>query len=260
MKEEKQKISNITMIVIIIALLAIVFFAATMVLDKKADNINIYTDNIPEKQTLSSSGTVTKYVTPDKVEISLTIETLDISAQKSQSDNAVIADKTINALKQAGVLETQIKTTSYYVYEEYQWNKTIEKSESIGYKTTNTIQVTLYDTTKAGEIVDIAIQSGVNKIGGISFGLTEAKELEVKQIALKEASETAKRKAESIASGLNLTISNVSSVQESNAYYAPNYKSYDMVEQTAGSDGVRTPVIAGEVQVTASVSVVFEIE
>ncbi len=257
--QEKKNNGIVMLAVLAIIFLAVGFFAASLMQDK-SDTINVYPNEFPDKQTLSSSGTVVKYVSPDKAEISFSIETLNDSAQLSQSENAAIADATIKALKDAGVPSEQIKTTGYSVYEDYEWNRFTEKSESIGYRTTNSIQVTLYDTTMAGKVIDIAVQSGVTRVGGVSFGLTEAKELEIRKTALKEASETAKAKAESIASGLGLTISGVSSVNESSFYYYPNYKSYDTMAVGAAEDAVETPIVAGDVQVSASVSVVFEVE
>lgn len=258
--EKKEKNNGIVMLAVLaIVFLAVGFFAASLMQDK-SDTINVYPNEIPDKQTLSASGTVTKYVSPDKAEISLSIETLNLSAQVSQADNATIADATINALKAAGIPASQIKTTGYSVYEDYEWDRFTEKSKSIGYRTVNTIQVTLYDTTKAGQVVDIAVESGVTRVGGISFGLTEAKEMEVRKTALKEASETARAKADSIALGLGINVSKVSSVSESSFYYYPNYKSYDTMASGAMEQAPETPIVAGDVQVSASVSVVFEVE
>lgn len=262
MKEQKQVLINASLLVIVIALIGIGFYSASMLIDAKADNISVYTDTAPEKQTLNASGNIVKYVSPDKVEISLSVETLEESAKDSQTENSIVSDKVIADLKAAGVPEAQIKTTGYSVYEERSWNKDTQDYDLKGYRTRNTILVTLYDTSKAGEIVDTAVNAGVNKISGITFGLTETKELEIRKNALTEAAEVATSKAESIADGLNLSIKKVVSVSESGYYYTPNYRSYDMMESSAvGVDSApTTQIIAGDVEVTATVSVVFEVE
>jgi hypothetical protein len=246
--------------VIIAILLAGVLVAVSFNagLSSNPSQIVLGADGKPEVKTISVSGTVTKYITPDKVDIVLSVETLDLSAQKSQSDNAVIADKVRKALSEAGVINSDIKTVSYSVNEQFEWNDYIRKSESTGYKTINQIQVTLSDTTMAGKIVDAAVQAGANRVSSIAFGLSDKKELEVRQIALNEASATAKTKAQSIVSGLGVSLGKVYSISESSYYYTPNYSSYEMAkDSSAGS--APTQVSAGDVEVTASVSVNFEI-
>lgn len=213
-------------------------------------------------KTLNVSGSVTKYVTPDKVDIVLAVETLDPSAQKSQSDNATIADKVKTTLSSLNSVRAVVKTLSYSEDQQFDWNDLSKKSEPAGYKTINQIQVTLTgdDISRAGSIIDLAVQSGANSVSSISFGLTDSKELEVRKQALTEASSVAKTKADSIAQGLGITFGKVSSVSESSFYYTPNYKTFDtsMASGSAASQAP-TPISAGDVEVSASVNVNFEI-
>ncbi|MFA5126152.1 MAG: SIMPL domain-containing protein [archaeon] len=251
-----QKFWFIVVAVLLAGILVAVSFNAG--LSANPSQIVLGADGKPEVKTMSVSGSVTKYVTPDKVDIVLSVETLDLSAQKSQSDNAVIADKVRKALSGIGVISSDIKTVSYSVNEDFEWNDYTRKSESIGYKTVNQIQVTLSDTAKAGTVVDAAVQAGANRVSSIAFGLSDKKELEVKKTALSEAATTAKTKAESIASGLGVSLGKVYSISESSYYYTPNYSSYEMAKD-ASAGSAPTQVSAGDVEVTASVSVSFEI-
>ena len=249
---------HIIAVLVVIAIIALAFTAGSamtpskVIINSDGQNLNI--------KTLSVSGSVTKMVTPDKVDIVLSVETLNMSAQKSQSDNASVADAVRTALKAAGVAEADIKTTSYTVNEEYKWDKNTEANVSAGYRTTNQIQVTLTDTTMAGKVVDAAVSAGANRVSSISFGLSKEKELSVRQTALNEAATTARVKANSIASGLGVTIAGVQSISENSFYYTPNYANYDMAKATAGSAPVTTPITAGDVEVNATVSVVFELK
>jgi uncharacterized protein YggE len=211
-----------------------------------------------DQKVLNVSGSVTKFVTPDKVEIVLAVDTLDKLAQASQSNNANISDAVRAALKKAGVQDSEIKTVSYSVNEEFDWNKETGESMSKGYRTSNSIQVTLTDIKKAGAVVDAAVNAGANKVSGITFGLTAAKELEIRTAALSEASATAKAKADSMASGLGVSVGKVKSVSENQFYYTPNYANYDMAK-ASGVSNAPTPITAGDVQVDASVAVTYEL-
>jgi len=244
--------------ILVAAILIVVAFNAG---STSNDRVVVTSDSTPNIKTLSVSGSVTKMVTPDKVDIVLSVETLDKLATKSQSDNALIADKVKNTLESLSSVRVEVKTISYSVNEEFEWNDSTKKSVSTGYKTVNQIQVTLKgnDISSAGKIIDLAVISGANRVSSISFGLTDAKELEIRKVALNEASSTAKSKADSIAQGLNVTLGKVYSISENSFYYTPsNYKSYDMA-LAASPENASTPIVAGDVEVNASVAVQFEL-
>lgn len=253
----------------ILAVIAIVLLAGILVavsfnagLNSNPSNVILNSDGKIDVKTLNVSGSVTKMVAPDKVDIVLSVETLDLLAQKSQSDNAVIADKVKGSLEMLSSVRAEVKTVSYSVNEEFKWVDYSKSSESIGYKTINQIQVTLTgsDIASAGKIIDIAVASGANRVSSIAFGLSTAKELEIRKTALNEASSTAKTKAESIAQGLGVSLGSVRTITENSFYYTPNYTSYDMVKSSAGSVAVSTPITAGDVEVSASVGVEFELK
>jgi uncharacterized protein YggE len=247
--------------IVAILVAAILIVAAFNAGSASNDRVVVTSDPAADVKTLSVSGSVTKMVTPDKVDIVLSVETLDLLATKSQSDNASVADKVKTALESLSSVRTEVKTVSYSVNEEFEWNDFSKKSVSIGYRTVNQIQVTLKgaDISSAGKVIDVAVEAGANRVSNIVFGLTDAKELEVRTNALNEAGLTAKTKADSIAKGLNVTLGKVYSISENSYYYAPsNYRSYDV---SAGAEDLKnsTPIVAGDVEVTASVSVQYEL-
>lgn len=247
--------------VLVTAILLVLAFTAGMGMVKESKVIVSTDGTNPDLKTLSVSGSVTKMVAPDKVDIVLSVETLDKSAQKSQSDNAVLADKVKGSLESLSSVRAEVKTLSYSVNEEFEWNDLTKKSESIGYRTVNQIQVTLKgaDVARTGSIIDVAVEAGANRVSGITFGLTDARELDIRKDALTEASTVAKEKAASIASGLSVAVGKVHSISESSFYYTPNYRSYDAAAGSVSEAKVSTPISAGEIEVNATVSVSFEI-
>lgn len=210
---------------------------------------------------ISVSGTITKTIAPDQALIVLSVETLDKSASKSQSDNAELATKVREALKNAGIEEKDIKTSSYNLQEEFQWNETLRKSESIGYKTTNSIRITVNDLTKTGSLIDAAVQAGANRVNSVSFTLSQAKEDELRVSALTEAAANAKTRAQNIATGLGITVGQVYSASENSNYYTPYYNiDYAMEKSSLGGAAATTPITPGDIEFTATVSVQFEIQ
>jgi uncharacterized protein YggE len=257
MKEENIMRPGNWMIIVAILLAAILIVGAYSAGVMGSQRVVVSSDSAPNIKTLSVSGSVTKMVSPDKVDIVLAVETLDASAQKSQSDNAVTSDKVRQALAAAGVAASDIKTVSYSVNEQSDWNELSKSYDAVGFRTVNQIQITLTDTTKAGKVVDAAVTAGANRVSSISFGLSKERELAIRTSALNEASATARVKANSIAQGLGITIGKVYSVTESSFYYTPNYANY--VAKDAMPESAPTPISAGDVEVNATVSVSFEL-
>jgi len=223
------------------------------------DGVISFADAAGERlRLISVSGTITKTASPELAYVTLSVETLDKSASQSQSDNAVLASKVMDALRNAGIDAKDIQTSSYSLQEEFQWNDYAERSESIGYRTVNSITAKVRDLGNVGNIIDVAVQAGANSVSGVSFALTTEKEAELKTAALQEASANAKTKAQSIATGLGIGVGQVYSASESSSYVVPYYaKSYAM--DSAGA-AVPTPISPGDIEFTATVSVQFEIE
>jgi uncharacterized protein YggE len=213
----------------------------------------------PSQKTLSTSGTVTKTVAPDKVDIVLNVETWSDSAQTSQTDNARISDAVRNALADLGV--TNVKTLSYYENEQYIWNSSYSRQDKNGYITVNSLQITLTDITKAGSVIDAAVNAGANRVQSVSFGLTDSTQNTIKAQALEEATASAKLKAESMAKGLGITLGPVVSISESSYNFYPMIKNMDNSSSGSATTSYVPPtqITPGDVTVDASVVAIFEI-
>jgi len=209
---------------------------------------------------ISVSGTITKTAAPELAQVTFSIRTLDKSASKSQSDNAVLANKVIEALKNAGIDAADIETSGYNLSEEFQWNDQLRKSESVGFRTTNSVLAKVRDLGKVGSIIDSAVQAGANNVSGVSFMLSKETEAQLKTQALQEAASNARTKAQSIATGLGITVGQVYSASESSNYIVPYYtKSYAM-DSAGSAEAAPTPISPGEIEYNATVSVQFEIQ
>ncbi len=213
-----------------------------------------------ESKLVTVSGNVEKMVNPDQVEISLGVSTLNADVQESQRLNAELTSSVMAALIEAGIKEDEIQTISYRVYEEKQWDYKEEKEETSGYRATNNIKITLEDISSAGSVVDIAVKAGANNVNSIIFSLSEEKQKQIKLDALKEASSMAKLKAENVSAGLGVTLGEIHSITEQSFYYSPNYASVESARDFDGVSSAVTPVSPGDVSVSASVSLQYEIK
>jgi|GEM_PF-1934931 len=208
-------------------------------------------------KTINVIGDATHKVAPNLVEIVLSVETLDASAQISQSSNATISDGVYTALKGAGITANHIYTLSYSVNEDFEYNDTLKKSVSIGYRTVNQIKVIGTDIKATGAVLDAAANAGATRFNSVTFVLNPVNEFREKRLVLEEASGQARLKANSIAKGIGVSVGNVHSVSENINYYTPSYTNLDAGLMAKGS--VTTPISPSNVEVTASVSAEFDI-
>ena len=251
--EKKDKRNGFAIIILVILLLGILVGINT-----SPRETTIYNTDGQNLNLLSVSSTVTKDIAPDRVEITLSVLTLKDLAKDSQEENAMITQEVISALKNVGVKVTEIETNNYSVYEEYEWDYQLEKRISKGFKTTNSIKITLSNLDMTGKVIDAASSAGSNSVSGVVFTLSKEKQQQSKEAALAEAAKYARVKANSIGSGLGVIIGEVYSVSESSYSYVPNYYNYEM-SSLAKSDSVETPISPSDVSVSATVNVEFEI-
>lgn len=195
------------------------------------------------------SGAGSASAKADQATVTLGVYTEDPSASEAVEDNALLMTAVIQAIEDLGIAEDKIKTVSYSVSPNYNW----EIREVTGYRVTNMVQVEIDDLDLVGEVIDEAAAAGANNIQGISFGLSDEIVEGLRTEAYVSALQNAREKADLIADTLELEITGVLSVSESS--YSP-YRPMMEVE-AAFERGASTPIIEGSLSVSVSVQVAF---
>ncbi len=208
-------------------------------------------------RTLMVTGSATLYAEPDRVYLSLAIETEEPVKDPVEAYSEVVlkAKKVIDELKgEEGV--ASIKTEYVNLNPLYDWSG----GEKIlkGYVASYSFKVEIDDLEKAGEIASKAVSLGVNRLYGLTFGLSEDKRKSLVNDTIEEAVNDAKAKAEKLAEALGVKIVGVKSVAlgapTTTAYYPLKY---GVVEAAAIPP---TPIETGKgIAVTVTVTVVYEI-
>lgn len=207
--------------------------------------------------TISVSGRGIVSEDPNQVEIRLGVETEDKNVSKALANNSLRMNATMEALKTLGISEDEIETSRFNIYTIRDYEH--KPVEIVGYRVTNEIMVKTGDLDKTGEIIRAAIDAGANNVREVVFGLDETKEKESKYAAINEACEDAKGKAGVIATGFGLNITRVMEIKESSVYVTPyraggGYDEYAMPIPAP----VLPPIEPGEIEVSATINVVYE--
>jgi len=211
--------------------------------------------------TLYATGTAIKKVSPNKVSITLGVETQELTAKDAAAKNAEMMNAIINKLKALGLSTDEISTSYFNIYPVYEYppviyEKDIPRPQSpvlVGYRVTNTITITTDAGEDVGAIIDGAVDAGANQVQGVSFFVSEEVQGQMNKQLIEQAVLDAKAKAESALSPLNMQIVGVKNINLNDVYF-PVY-SYDKVALEGGA--APTPILPSQQQVSASVSVTF---
>jgi len=189
---------------------------------------------------------------PDKATVVLGVQTRDASAAIAAAENARLMNETIVALLAAGIAESEIQTSGYSLGTESQDAPVMagEKQKAPEFVASNTVTVNLNNTTDVGLVLDTAVAAGSNRIQEVAFDLKNPQPQ--KDLALTLAIEDARRKAEIAAKAAGVKLGRVLEISEGYGYVTAASKSANFAE-------FATPIQPGRMEITASVTMTYEI-
>jgi uncharacterized protein YggE len=207
---------------------------------------------------IHASGSGNVIGTPDRAQVTFSVQTENIDVKVAQADNAAQMSRVIDALVAAGIPRDALKTTGYNIYPIYDDTTSgILNPKVKTYQVTNTLTVTLHDVSMTGNVIDIAVANGVNRADSIQFMLSDAQALSLRNDALKKAVANARADADTVAGALGVNITGVGTVDITQSYMPVVYSNYQLDNAAAGKSLAATPVQPGDITVNAQVSVTY---
>lgn len=208
-------------------------------------------------RSISVSGVGRVKAEPDVADISLGVTKQGEDAKAASADAATSMDAVISALLEAGIAEADIQTSSISLNPIYNWDNNPPTIE--GWEASNLVNVTVRDITAVGDVVDAATAAGATNINGITFRVEDptAAEADARSAAVADA----KAKADQLAADAGVTIIGIITISESGGQ-APQplyYQSDAMAMGAASAEMAKTPVLPGEVELSISVFIQYEI-
>jgi uncharacterized protein YggE len=208
-------------------------------------------------RSVSVSGACTRSVIPDRGAVVVTIEARDADAKRAQ----VAATRQYEAVRSRVVglylADGEISTSEYVSEEVREWEK--DRQISKGFRTRIGLRTETSDYGRLGEVIEIASREKVNTIGGLYLFVSTKKAQEEKMLCLKEASEHAKAKAESLARALGAKVGEVLTISETTGpEYSPPTPIYGgAMAMDAVSAKAAPRIEPGKTEISTSVLVTF---
>lgn len=208
------------------------------------------------------TGRDTVKIVPDMANIIFSVRTQGETAEQCQQENAKNLDATIQKLKELGIAEESMQTSSYDLSPTYDWNSPVQAIT--GYEMNTQLTVSDIPISQSGEIISQAVVSGVNSIERIGYFCSSYDESY--QQALKKAVAMAYAKATALAEAGNQTLGAVIGMEEYG--YQPDVR-YTGMGVTSGADkyaaestaaAMDMGVMAGQMDIEASVEVTYGIQ
>jgi len=199
-------------------------------------------DPSAQRDTLTVNGTGVVRSVPDRASISAGVESRAATAEAALAANAKAMDKVLAALRAAGGKDVTTSSVSLSP------RQTPEGAVD-GFVATNIASAT-FPLASAGKAIDAAVAAGANTVYGPSFTFSDQEALYRK--ALESAVGNAKTHADTLAAAAGRSVGPVISIVEGGAGGVPIFAKAEAV-----ADG--TPVVSGEQEVSASVSVTYEL-
>ena len=221
----------------------------------------VFAQNIgsnPINSTLSVSGMATTKVKPDKIILSLGVETTNKTADEALSSNSKLMSKTLAALKAAGVRENETSTSSFSISPNYNYSQA-SRGILTGFTASNSVIIESNGINRTSKWIDTAISAGANNINSIDFTLSDKKQKAITNSLITQSIDNAKEKARIAASALGLKVIGVKSINfiEFSPPTIPQQQSFLAKAAPTSPNAASTPIIPGEQEIAQNIDIVF---
>lgn len=210
------------------------------------------------KRTVTVRGEASRQVSPDQATVNFSIVTRSKDPNLARSLNAEAGARAIKSIKDAGVPEKSIRLENLMLTPAREWDPDTRKYVELGYDVTRSVHVVIDSLDLVPGVVVRVVESGANRLEGVRYGLKS--DTEIRTSVLAEAVASAKRRAEAMVASLGGELGEVLTINEEGISVPVPYVGPErmMVQKASADESEALP--AGEIEVSANVSVTFSIK
>jgi hypothetical protein len=208
-----------------------------------------------ERPGIAVSGSGSAFGEPDVAVVSLGVEVEAQSVTEARDRAAEAMNAMLDALKDGGVAEEDLRTTRFSVQPQYDFFD--GRREFRGFAVDNTVTVKIRTIDDTGELIDAALTAGgdLARVDSLRFTIDDPSALEDE--ARREAMANARDKAETLAEVAEVELGPPSSISE---VARPISIRLEAAAYAAADEFVGTPIELGELEVRVDVQVVYGLE
>jgi uncharacterized protein len=203
---------------------------------------------------ISVTGSGQVYLTPDVAYINIGVKSQADKVADALKKNNDQAAGVASALKDIGVDAKDIQTSAFNVYPQQEFGPNGEVTKTF-YVVENTVNVTVRNLQKLGQMLDAVVQNGANTINSIQFDALDKTKAtsEARKLAVQDAHNQAQELAD--AAGVKLgQLTSLSVFMSSGPMPAFQAKG-----GASANSASQVPVSAGQLIITMDANMVYEI-
>jgi uncharacterized protein len=211
------------------------------------------------KRPLVLSGHGEVKMAPDMAIVELGTLSQAPTAKAALDANTAKMAALIALLKSTGIDDKDMQTSNFSVGPRYENSGVSGQPPKItGYEVSNSVSVIVHKLDGLGAILDKAVAAGSNQINGISFGLTNSQSAQDE--ARKAAVADALHKAALLTEAAGVKLGALQSMSEQGGMMPMPMAKMASMQVTRMADSAPVPVAQGQIDVTADVNMVWEME
>jgi len=253
---------QIKRVALILGVVLIALVAVKTVTELKSMSYIGKSENAMNVITVSGKGEV--LATPDIATFSFSVTEEAANVGDAQTKATEKTNSILAYIKEAGIEDKDIKTSSYSIYPRYEYQSTSIYTSGTrylaAYVVSQSVEVKVRAIEDAGTILSGIGEFGATDISGLSFSVDEQDELarDAREIAIKDAREQAKV----LANALGVDLGRITTFYESTPYQPyPMYYSKEMAMGAADSRVQVAPELpVGENKIVSNVTITYEIK
>ena len=201
--------------------------------------------------TLTGQGSIKQ--APDVAMISVGVQVEAKTAADAMSQQATQMNGVFAAVKAAGIADRDMQTGNLSLNPVYEYPNNA-RPRLTGYQASNSITIKVRDLKNLGKTLDAVVKGGGNTINGISFSVDKPEQFQ--NDARVEAIKDAAAKADLYAKAVGYKVARIVTISEYDYSPQPPMPVMMRMQDMAAE---ATPIAAGEVALTQTVNVVFEL-
>jgi uncharacterized protein YggE len=207
---------------------------------------------------IAVDGSATISVTPDRATLRMAAQARNESLDTARAEVVRVTRAFLEFAGDKGMDDDDIQTSGLNIRPEYRWNNDENRQVLLGYFVQRDIVVELRDLDSLGEIMEGAVDVGINQVQPPMFRHSESRKL--RRQALARAAEDARANAQQIAKTLDMRLGNVRRLvaTETNLPQPQLMRAMAVAEDAAvgGADTYST----GRISIEARVQAEFDLE
>ena len=209
-----------------------------------------------EPRTISVSGTGTVEAVPDIAQLHLAVQRRDLNMAAARAATVKVSRDFIALCSRLGIKESKVRTAGLTIQPEYRWDQQQKLQVFTGYFVQRQLEVELSDLDKLGELIEGAIDAGVNEVSPPELDSSQRRELG--RQALAAAATDARSNAQRIADTLGVKLGALRNIDAHSNQPRPPGPMLRVAAISAESDAGAS-YTPGEITMDAQVSASFDV-